>query len=102
MNAPENAPFCFSLNRKQGFEGPRYRPTKKFLHSQENVEGCCRAVNLAQNCLAVEAVTEWVDHIRSMNKDDYPLGLEGVENSVVVEGDELEEEMGEFDDEECS
>jgi len=65
MSDFNNQPFVFSLNRIKGFDGPRTKPTHKYLHSIENVEGCCRTVNLAQNCLGTEEVQKWIQHIQA-------------------------------------
>ena len=65
----DNQPLVFSLNRIRGFDGPRTKPTHKYPHSINNVEGCCRAVNLAQNYLGTEEVQKWVKHIQDSPKD---------------------------------
>ena len=63
MASPSNAPFVFSLNRRQGFDGNRCAPTHKYLYLLSNVYGCSRAVNLAENCYGPAAVCAWIGFV---------------------------------------
>ena len=93
---PSSEPFRLSLNRIQGHDGPRTKPTKKYLHSKENVEASCRALNLAQRNFTTEMIVEWVNHIRSNPwgslVDEEVDDIIGSDEEVLFDEEDYEEE----------
>jgi len=62
-----SGPNCISVNRKVGYTGDRNKSIGKvkYLHSLNNIEPSCRALNLAQRDFSKDQIMEWVRHIQT-------------------------------------